>query len=711
MTKRSFGLLILLLAFMIWPRPSHGQVDVSTATLKGTVFDPNGAVVSGAIVTVTNTEKGISKTARSGADGTYQIPLLPPGSYQLQVEATGFIKELVRNLEMTLGQTTVYDMNLRVGAVTSVVEVTAEAPLIQVEQTQQANTINQNQVENLPNINRSMTAAVFTLPGVSDSEATRTQQPGFTGFATTGFSIGGSNGRNNLSTIDGGENEYGSGQYRVLIPVDAIQEYQVNRSSFAAEFGFTVGSSVNIVTRSGTNRFHGTAYGYFRDLHTSANNFIDQLRTGQKLFSQNAYTGGTLGGPIVRDKLFFFTTYEYQKLDAAGFNQLLNSPSALGINGTSPAGLAQAAYVNQLAASGNPTLVTVAQGLRQSLVPQNNGNLLKMMQRDDGAFDNLTKLHTWVTKVDYHPNSANDLNFRFELSRGLFGAQSYPDGASLVTRDYSILTNWAHTFSPSLVNQFRAQIVPFNKANNVPNVDTGSIADPNIKVPAAITIAGFSIGGFVPSFTFGSPAAIPYLAHQRRFQFEDSLSWNKGAHNLKFGASYRPVDYNVEDDLYFAGQFNFADNTYPLILAVPPAQRTAVAVYNLTHGIPQNGPPAANLTGAQSFVFGLPSFFHQGFNNPKWEGWAHYFGSFAQDTWKVSPKLTLDVGARVDFDAEPPPLPHNVYVSPRLGFAWTPWGDQKTVIRGGAGIFEGPIDVLRSSYGPLPEVRGMCFSR
>src|SRR5215467_1251514 len=439
MNRRSFGLLILLLV-LVWPATALGQVDVSTATLKGTVLDPNGGVVAGATITVTNPEKGISKTAKSGSDGIYQIPLLPPGSYDLQVDATGFSREVVRDLQMTLGQTTVYDMNLRVGAVTSVVEVTAEAPLLQVEQTQQANTINQNQVENLPNINRSMTAAVFTLPGVSDSEATRSQQPGFTGFATTGFSIGGSNGRNNLSTVDGGENEYGSGQYRVILPPDAIQEFQVNRNAFAAEFGFTVGSSVNVVTKSGTNQFHGSAYGYFRDAHTSANNFIDQLRTGQKLFSQNVYAGGTFGGPIKKDKLFLFTIYDFQKLDGAGFNQLLNSPSALGINGTSPAGLAQANYANLLAASGNATLAGVATGLKQALVPQSDPNLLKMMTRDNGSFDNLTKAHFWETRVDYQPNSTNSLNFRFELSRALIGAQSYPDGASLVTRDYSILT-------------------------------------------------------------------------------------------------------------------------------------------------------------------------------------------------------------------------------------------------------------------------------
>src|SRR5262249_42535749 len=162
----------------------------------------------------------------------------------------------------------------------------------------------------------------------------------------------------------------------------------------------------------------------------------------------------------------------------------------------------------------------------------------------------------------------------------------------------------------------RFQVVPFNKSDNLPNIDTGSIATLPANLPASMTIAGFAIGGFVPSFTFGSPASIPYLAHQRRFQFEDSLSWTKGRHSLKFGASYRPVDYHVEDDLYFAGQFNFADNTFPIISAVPAAQQAAVVGYNLSHGIPQNGPPLASLTGAQCFIFALPSFYHQGYNNP-----------------------------------------------------------------------------------------------
>jgi hypothetical protein len=702
MTKTRILLSVLTLAFAFAGGLSAlAQVDVTSATIKGTVTDPNGGAIPGATIAVTSVDKGISKKAKTASDGTYQIPLLQPGAYEVQVEAAGFDKTVARDVQLSVGQSLVYDFSLRVGAITTVVDITAEAPLIQVEQTQQANTISQLQVENLPNIGRSMTQNVFTLPGVASSEATRAQQPGFVGFLTTGFSIGGSNGRNNLSTIDGGENEYGSGQYRVFIPVDSIQEFQVNRSSFTAEQGFTMGSAVNIVTKSGGNQFHGSAFGYFRDTSTVAANYFSQFSPFGKPFSQNVYTGGTFGGPIVKNKLFFFTSYEFQKLDLAGINFLLNSAPALGINGATTIGLSQLAYVKALEATGNATLQAVAAGLRQTLIPQNNANLLKMLTRDDGAFDNLTKTHHWLTRVDYQPNSNNSVNFRFGLTHDLYGAQSFPDGSSLAVRDVSILTNWAHTFSPSLVNQLRVQIVPHNRADNRPNVDTGT----------SIVIDSFASGNPAIGSGFGYGPLTPYLAHQKRFQFEDSVSWTKGAHSLKFGGSYRPVDYYVEDDLWLGGEFDFRDFVFPIILAVPAAQRVAVATYNLTHGLPQNGPTLANLSGAESFTLGLPILYHGGFNNPKWHGWANYFGSFAQDTWKVSPRLTIDFGGRLDLDAEPPPLTHKFYFSPRLGFAWDPWGDQKTVIRGGSGIFEGPIDVLIPSYGSLLDDSGKYINQ
>src|SRR5215472_16906087 len=316
--------------------PACAQVDYSTATLKGTVADPQGAVVVGATVSATNSGTGVSKSSKTDAEGRYQIAALAPGAYDISVEAKGFSKQIARNTQLSVGQSLVFDVRLKVGKIGETIEVRADdTPLIQVEQSQQANTINTTQVEFLPNIGRDFTRNVYTLPGVADSNAPRQQQPGFTGYLTTGFSIGGSNGRNNLSTIDGGDNEYGTGQYRITAyPLDAIQEYQVNRAGFAAEFGFTDGSAINIVTKSGGNKWHGDAFGFFRNQSTQATNFFVALDGIKHTSSQNAYMGGSLGGPLVKDKLFFFTSYEYQKLDTPNFGNvgILTSPTVQGIS-------------------------------------------------------------------------------------------------------------------------------------------------------------------------------------------------------------------------------------------------------------------------------------------------------------------------------------------------------------------------------------------
>ena len=365
MKSRNFIFAVLIFALLV-PSTLFSQVDYSTATLRGTVMDQAGAVVAGATITATNSSTGISKVVKTGSDGAYRLSALQPGHYQITTVATGFSKEVFKSLELTVGQSASYDVHLKVGVANEVVEVTGEdVPLIQADQSQQANTINSLQVQELPNLNRNFTNDVYTLPGVSNSDSTRAQNPGFTGYLTTGFSIGGSNGRNNLSTIDGGENEYGTGQYRVTnLPVDAIQEYQVNRNAFAAEFGFTDGSAINIVTKSGGQKWHGDAFGYFRDQHTEATNFFNGLEGFPKAFSQNVYMGTSLGGPVVKDKLFFFTAYEFQRLDTPFFNSILNSPEAQGISTPglgatalrrSPADTPdQLCYVNALNASGDP---------------------------------------------------------------------------------------------------------------------------------------------------------------------------------------------------------------------------------------------------------------------------------------------------------------------------------------------------------------------
>ena len=689
--------------------PVYAQVDYSTATLRGTVTDPQGAVIPGATVTVTNPSTGITKTAKTLADGSYQVPALPPGTYNVTVEGTGFAKEVAKGIQVSVGQVFIYDAHMKIGSASEIIEVSTDnVPLIQTEQSQQANTINAAQVEELPNIAHNITQQVYTLPGVANADSPRAQNPGFTGFGTTGFSIGGSNGRNNLSTIDGGENEYGSGQYRVTtIPQDTIQEYQVNRNAFAAEFGFTDGSAINLVTKSGGNQFHGTGYGYFQDHNTSAQNFFNGLSGLPAAYNQNIYTGFTVGGPIKQDKLFFFLAYEYRDLVNPDFSDVnvLNAPTVQGPSA------AQTTYVNALKTSGNPFLVGFGNGITPGLTPLNNPALKKILTAENHVFLNPFHYHNTIARFDANPNSTNFLNLRLEYLHNDSNAGN-PDASGLFTRDFSILSTWNHTFSPSVLNQVLVQVVPRNVANNVPNPFQG----------VNFSLGNLNTGNLGGTSTFGSPSLVPYLAHQKRYQFEDNLSWNVGSHSFKLGASVRLADYTVTDKLWFNNEFDFKDGVIPLFSLAPSkpvgpcpplppsvqlsAVQCQLALFNLGHGFPVTGPTNTNLSGPQSFAFGIPADVLGGFNNPTWTGWGKYIGTYVQDTWKLTSRLTLNGGVRFDTDSEAFPIGSNFYASPRLGFAWDPWGDHKTVIRGGAGVYVAPIDVLIPSYGNLLDGTG-----
>jgi len=676
MVHKSFKLFCLLIALLV-PITAYAQVDVSTATLKGSIYDPNDAAIPGATILVTNIDRGISQRVTAGPDGSYQVPLLPPGIYRVEVQFEGFEKAVAQRVELTIGQAAVFDVHLQVGSVKSEVLVTESVALIEAEKTQQANTLPNRQISNLPNITRNFTDSVFTLPGVSSSDAPRAQNPGYTGFVTSGFSVGGSNGRNNLVTFDGGENDYGSGQLRTPnISVESVQEFQVNRNAFGAEFGFTAGTAVNVVTKSGTNEFHGSVYGFFRDQNTQARNFFDT--TASKPFDQNFFPGATFGGPIIKNKLFFFTSYEFRKVDTPRFRSYLSTPEAQGINGSPD----QLNYVNALAASGDPTLQGLAGFFKQALVPMNFPNVVKLLSANDGVFTDKTRSHDWVTRVDYQASEKDTFTARFSLEHWdyttigastLFAAS---DAANTFDRDYTLLGSWSHIFNGSLVNQLRVQAVPRNSAYQPPFS------------PGTTELSLGNLGVFNQSYTN------PYNATQQRYMFDESLTWIKGSHTLKFGGSYRPVNYKVENDLWFGGEFDFYEGTLPLITLAPTAAQSSLVGFNLAHGYPATGPPATNLSALESFSLGLPVAYRQGFNNPVWQDWANYFGAFAQDSWKVVPRFTLNYGVRLDYDAEPSPVPHNAYFSPRVGFAWDLFGDQKTVVRAGSGIFVAPVNFM-----------------
>jgi hypothetical protein len=669
-------LVLAALAVAAFSTPAaRAQADATTAVIKGTVTDQNDAVLAGAAVTVTSRERGTVRAALTNDEGVYQISLLQPGLYELRVEAGGFSREVRGDVRLTIGQVAVYDVRLRVGSVAAEQIVTAAAPALDPERTQQANTIHSVQIANLPNVGRDFTAYVFTLPGVSSSEAPRAQFPGFT-FNSSGFSIGGSNGRNNLVTIDGGENEAGSGQTRANVSVEAIQEFQVNRNAFAAEFGFTAGTAVNVVTKSGSNAFTGSLYAFYRSQRTSAANAFNV--GPRKAFERRVFSGATLGGPVVKNKFFFFTAYEQLKSDTARFRQYTTNPAVSGPTA------GQAAYLTLLGEQGDAEVRRIAADLRRALTATDFAPTLKLLRDNEGNFNAPDRLHNWTTRLDYQAGPADALVGRFTLTHN--DTDNLPGGtsttgpsvsANVAARDYTALASWSHIFGPAAFNQLRAQTSLNNSVRNTP------------RSPESTSLLIQGVG------TFGRNFQLPFDTYQDRFQLEDVFTLTRGRHNLKFGASYRSVNYRVVGEFWFGGEWTFASGVFPVALALPAADRAALLAFNRAHAdaagapIPDAGPAAANLSSIQAFSHQLPSQFRQGFNNPEWQDWAHYLGLFAQDSWKATNSLVIDYGLRFDYDAEPSPLQHRGYLSPRLGFAWMLGG--RTVARGGAGLFYSPI--------------------
>jgi carboxypeptidase family protein/TonB-dependent receptor-like protein len=666
---------------------AFGQSDVSSATVKGTVTDQQGAAVSSATVTVRSLDQGITRTATTGADGGFQILTVRPGAHEIMVRAEGFAQYLIRDARLTVGQTAVYDIKLEVAKVTNEVTVTSSSPLIEVERTQQANTIERKQIESLPNIGRDFTSYIFTLPGVSSSAAPRVQSGARFNFGSSGFSIGGSNGRNNLVTVDGGENEYGSGQLRFDISPEAVQEFQVNRNGSTAENGFTAGTAINVVTKSGTNDFHGSGYAFYRSQKTSGHNPVN-FRPGEaKPFNQQIYSGFTLGGPIVKNKLFFFTNYEKTKSDITQVRRYTNSPFL-------QPSAAQSALLSRLGNSTDATIRGLAANLRSALstTADRNPNTIRLLSENEGSFVNRDRLNNWITRIDYQPTERDSISGRFTYQRNFNGQLGgvnlvAPNRANTLTvRDYTTLVTWARNLSANVVNTARVQVSPRNK----------SFTEPVTPDSTSLLIDSGTFGSFGRDFT------APFNTQQDRLQLEDNLAWINGNHTTKFGGSYRPVRYIVRNELWFSGDWTFSSGAFPITTILPQA---AVPAFNAavcaTAGVSGDDCTDARraqllagtaLTGLQSFNFGLPATVRQGFNNPLWKGNGQYLAFFAQDTWKVNQRLTVDYGGRVDYDGEPEPLPKNTYFSPRLGFAWDVAGDHKTVVRGGGGIYYSPVN-------------------
>lgn len=623
----------------------------TTGTLTGTVTDQTDASIPGAKITLTNTATGRVFEAMSDERGQYSLPLLPPGVYDLKIDKPGFGSQSRKDVVLTVGEVAVLDFKLVVGGSTQMVEVQADLPVIETERVQQSTTINEQAVRNLPINRRDYLSFALLAPGIADSSALadansfRVKQT-----PTSGLSFYGSNGRGNSISVDGGESNDAGGGVRPTVSQEAVQEFQINRTNYSAEHGQARGGVIDIVTKAGANTLHGSAFGFFRHQSLDATNpFAIALQPDNSLVrvkpdSDRQQLGATFGGPIAKDKTFYFLSYEQLRRRESNAVPVLTDFSIF-----QPTPAQQAILANLPA--------TAAAQLRDSLTSP--PSTIEMFKRNSGVFPFQTDQYQGLTRLDHRFNDANQLTFRFNITQSFETNQNvaalvgFSRGFVSDTFDTTALAAWTHTFTPSLINEARAQ---FNYYN--PVVSTNDPFGP------ALEISGF---GF-----FNRDRFLPSNVITRREDMSDVVTWVKGSHTLRLGVNALIRENHSDSKTFFSGRFTFG---------ILPGSFVNTAL------------GTTPITALQAFNLGLAQSYQQGFGDPVVRAIYPLYAGFVQDTWRVRPNLTLNLGLRYEVDHRKPPLPTSKNDwGPRVGFAWDPFGDHKTTVRGGYGLFYSVID-------------------
>ena len=651
------------------------QASGSTAELRGQVTDRADAVIPNATVTLTDAAKGTSRTATTDGEGNYIFLGLLPSGYELKVEASGFAPSSTR-LELTVGQQANIPIKLGAGTLEVRVDVVAGSEVVETSRTQQSSVIDDRQITNLPINRRTYLDYALLTPGVNDSDniadasdfrVAQTPQ--------SGLSFGGNNGRGNMVSLDGSETLNSSGGVTATVSQEAVQEFQVLRNSYSAEFGGASGGIVNIVSKSGSNSFHGSAFGLFRDDALDARNAFDFNPSGQSPYNRQQY-GGSVGGPLRRDRVFFFTAFERFDEEQTTFVNLLTDPNIFQPTAS------QTTLFNYL---GGTPFAPVAAGLRQALTTTNYPRTVQLFNDSSGQFPFNSNQTNFMARVDYAPSDKSNMYWRVNLTDGKFENQA----AGALTAVSRGRTNdvyvgggiFSHNYqlSPTLLNEVKAQFT-YVKGNFIPNDGIGP----------EINIQGFGL--------FGRDIFLPSKTIERHYDLYDNVSKTWGDHTFKFGGSMLFLDVASNSETFFGGRFDFG-SAIPLsnIIALNPQLGPAV-LQQLTQFLQANNPSllpalAAPINALQSYNLNLPIVYQEGFGNSYARSWTDRYALYAQDTWRVRPSLTLNYGLRYSINNEPFYIPTRYKdFQPRAGFAWDPFGDGKTVIRGGAGIFVGFVN-------------------
>lgn len=712
---RSINLLRVVLACFLLAGMAFAQGVGASGDIKGTVSDPSGAVVAGAVVTATDVDKGIKHTVSTDANGQFYIAGLPPAVYSVSVTKSGFQPEVAKSVTVNIGQTATVSFPMKVSTVSEQIEVTTEAPVVETDRGGQSNIVSEQYIRELPINRRDYLTFTLLAPAVSDSTRLSSDQDyRVKQTPQSGLSFYGSNGRGNSVTVDGGEANDDAGGVRLNMGQDAVQEFQINRSNYGADLGGASGATINIVTKSGTNDVHGTLFGFFRnDSMDAANPFSvtqalapgqgfnpaapDLTATHVKDTLTREQFGGSIGFPITKDKSFLYSSFEGLLSDAQNAVPILNNTNIFRPDVT------QQPIIQALAtAPGNPTVpclgatnlpaqtcAAVLTGIL-TLNPATSplsAYAVNQFENNGGLFPYTTRLYLASSRFDHQFSDRNQVALRYsfghdrEENPDVTSLTGFSRGSSVKAFDHTFLGSWFHQFSPRTLNEARAQW-------NYSNFDV----IPNTPGQVGLDIPGFANLGtqiFLPSFTI-----------MRRYELADNISLIRGHHNIKFGGTFLYRGNHSESHTFFPGRFVFGALPGGLLsscLANPSGPITgnpATTGCGLAGGL-----SAANINSLQSVNLGLPQFYQQGFGNPIYN-YPRPFGSgFIQDQWTVTPNFTLNVGVRYELDAQYGALSTDKNnFAPRLSFAWDPFKDHKTVIRAGYGIFYSPI------YGQIADV-------
>lgn len=607
------------------------QSQLGAGAVSGTVEDSNGEAVPGAIVTIRNEGTSVTRTYTTSDAGRFAFPVLQPDSYIVTVEKDGFSRIEQKDVQVTVGRTVTLKLNLTPGEVTAIVTIES-SPIIDTLKTDESSLVSREQINELPINGRRADQFALLTPGV-----TRDGRFGL-------LSYRGQSGVFNNFTLEGNDDNQayfseGRGRTRIAsnVSANAVQEFQVSQSNFLPEFGRSAGGGINAVVRSGGNDFRGDAFWYFRNQSLSARDPFASVNPDER----RDQFGGSFSGPIIKDKLFFFVNWDQQIRNFPLITEDLSRVLTTGLPANANAA-DQAAFARGTS------------DLRSRFPGGGPGNILPR------TFDQIL----FLTKLDWTINDKHtaSLTYNYLNAQHQNGIQT-PIVLGNVGRNGSddVRINSGNLritslLTPRLVNEFRTQIArDFEyQFGNEP--------------PPQVFVGGFSYGraDFLER---------PALPDERRYQFVDNITYTAGNHTLKFGAELNRVRDRINNPSNFGGSFSYANA--------------------LTYGrdliARDNGIVARNYTTFRQ-SFGIPGLIFSTTD----------YAFYAQDQWRVTPRVTINYGLRYDFQDLPEPNAPNPLVpetetinqatdniGPRIGIAYDIFGDGKTVIRGGYGLYYG----------------------